>query len=430
MKAIVVTDQAAGTAGMKLVERPEPQPSINDVVVQVYASGFVNTELGWPSTWTDRLDRDRTPSIPGHELAGVVTALGYGTTGLRRLKVRKSSDGGASFGAEHTIATTNDQYEISIPAMCKRKVLIYVILGVDRSGGPRRGNVYAVWTDRDGNQADPDCGGLTAPSNTNVYFSNSTDGGTHWSPATVIHSNPSQTDQFNPWLDVDPDDGDIHVVYYDTRGDSGRSDVRLYHIRSADGGGTWVDEGQIATAPTDETTPGADEGNQFGDYNGVAVYRGAVVTAWTDRRNGASGGKEQIYTARIRTNRINADTGEAAALTISIQPAGTLKSGQTATARATVMRGNAPVAGEHVLFTILDPSIAEVAPTSAATNSAGVAQATVTARNRGNTTLTAAAAGQLAAAAVSVPALSVAGVALLALAMTLLALFRLRLRRT
>jgi NADPH:quinone reductase-like Zn-dependent oxidoreductase len=82
MKAIVVTDQAAGTAGMKLVERPEPQPSINDVVVQVYASGFVNTELGWPSTWTDRLNRDRTPSIPGHELAGVVTTLGYGTTGL------------------------------------------------------------------------------------------------------------------------------------------------------------------------------------------------------------------------------------------------------------------------------------------------------------------------------------------------------------
>src|SRR3954449_5436768 len=82
MKAIVVTDQAAGTAGMRLVERPEPQAAINDVVVQVYASGFVNTELSWPSTWTDRLDRDRTPSIPGHELAGVVTALGYGTTGL------------------------------------------------------------------------------------------------------------------------------------------------------------------------------------------------------------------------------------------------------------------------------------------------------------------------------------------------------------
>jgi NADPH:quinone reductase-like Zn-dependent oxidoreductase len=82
MKAIVVTDQAVGMAGMKLVERPEPQAAINDVVVQVHASGFVGTELGWPSTWTDRLGRERTPVIPGHELAGVVTALGYGTTGL------------------------------------------------------------------------------------------------------------------------------------------------------------------------------------------------------------------------------------------------------------------------------------------------------------------------------------------------------------
>ncbi|HLL29315.1 MAG TPA: NADP-dependent oxidoreductase [Xanthobacteraceae bacterium] len=82
MKAIVVTDQAAGTAGMKLVERPEPKAAINDVIVQIHASGFVPTELTWPSTWSDRLNRDRTPTIPGHELAGVVTALGYGTTGL------------------------------------------------------------------------------------------------------------------------------------------------------------------------------------------------------------------------------------------------------------------------------------------------------------------------------------------------------------
>jgi NADPH:quinone reductase-like Zn-dependent oxidoreductase len=82
MKAIIVTDQAAGIAGMKLVERPEPKAAINDVVIQVYASGFVGTELEWPSTWTDRLGRDRTPTIPGHELAGVVTSLGYGTTGL------------------------------------------------------------------------------------------------------------------------------------------------------------------------------------------------------------------------------------------------------------------------------------------------------------------------------------------------------------
>jgi NADPH:quinone reductase-like Zn-dependent oxidoreductase len=82
MKAIVATDQAAGTAGLTLVERPEPDPALNDVIVQVHASGFTSGELTWPSTWTDHLGRDRTPSIPGQELAGVVTALGYGTRGL------------------------------------------------------------------------------------------------------------------------------------------------------------------------------------------------------------------------------------------------------------------------------------------------------------------------------------------------------------
>jgi NADPH:quinone reductase-like Zn-dependent oxidoreductase len=91
MKAIVVTDEAAGTAGMTLVDRPGPDPvrlaslegaSYGDVVVQVHASGFTGNELEWPSTWVDRLGRDRTPSIPGHEVAGVVTALSYGTTGL------------------------------------------------------------------------------------------------------------------------------------------------------------------------------------------------------------------------------------------------------------------------------------------------------------------------------------------------------------
>jgi NADPH:quinone reductase-like Zn-dependent oxidoreductase len=82
MKAIVVTDELAGTAGMTLVEKPKPEPATNEVVVEVHAAGFTAGELTWPSTWTDRLDRDRTPSTPGQELAGVVTALGYGTTGL------------------------------------------------------------------------------------------------------------------------------------------------------------------------------------------------------------------------------------------------------------------------------------------------------------------------------------------------------------
>src|SRR3954466_3765240 len=91
MKAIVVTDKAAGTAGMKLVERPAPDAArlasleganSGDVVVEVHASGFTGNEPDGPSPWIDRRGRDRTPSIPGHEVAGVVTSLSYGATGL------------------------------------------------------------------------------------------------------------------------------------------------------------------------------------------------------------------------------------------------------------------------------------------------------------------------------------------------------------
>ena len=82
MRAIVVADESAGTGGMTLAERPDPVPAINDVVVEIHASGYVPTEVTWSSTWTDRTNRDRKQPNPGHELAGVVSALGYGTTGL------------------------------------------------------------------------------------------------------------------------------------------------------------------------------------------------------------------------------------------------------------------------------------------------------------------------------------------------------------
>lgn len=82
MKAIITTDQTAEAAGITLAERSEPTPAINDVVVEVHASGFVPAEWEWPSTWVDRSGHERTEAIIGHEFAGVVTSLGYGTTGL------------------------------------------------------------------------------------------------------------------------------------------------------------------------------------------------------------------------------------------------------------------------------------------------------------------------------------------------------------
>ncbi|MFE7504570.1 NADP-dependent oxidoreductase [Promicromonospora sp. NPDC057488] len=82
MRAITVQDQEAGIGGLALTDMPYPRAAENDVIVRVHAAGFTPGELDWPGTWVDKAGHDRRPTIPGHELSGVVAELGYGTTGL------------------------------------------------------------------------------------------------------------------------------------------------------------------------------------------------------------------------------------------------------------------------------------------------------------------------------------------------------------
>src|SRR6185437_16779839 len=82
MRAITVKDRAAGVGGLTLTDMPYPHAAENDVIVEVHAAAFTPGELDWPATWTDRAGHDRTPSVPGHEVSGVVAELGVGTTGL------------------------------------------------------------------------------------------------------------------------------------------------------------------------------------------------------------------------------------------------------------------------------------------------------------------------------------------------------------
>lgn len=82
MRALIARDRAAGYSGLTLGNMPYPHAAENDVIVEVRAAGFTPGELDWPGTWIDRAGRDRVPTIPGHDVSGVVVELGYGTTGL------------------------------------------------------------------------------------------------------------------------------------------------------------------------------------------------------------------------------------------------------------------------------------------------------------------------------------------------------------
>jgi len=80
MKAIRI-HEPAGISGLRYEEAPDPRPMIGDVLVKVDACGITHDELDWP-LWTCRNGHQRASIIPGHEVSGVVTALGPGTAGI------------------------------------------------------------------------------------------------------------------------------------------------------------------------------------------------------------------------------------------------------------------------------------------------------------------------------------------------------------
>jgi NADPH:quinone reductase-like Zn-dependent oxidoreductase len=70
-------------ARLAFEEAPSPDLGPRDVLVRVHASGVSPGELDWPGAWLDHDAAPRVPPIvPGHEVAGVVEAVGAEATGF------------------------------------------------------------------------------------------------------------------------------------------------------------------------------------------------------------------------------------------------------------------------------------------------------------------------------------------------------------
>jgi hypothetical protein len=229
--------------------------------------------------------------------AGDVFAF-FPDTGSRRLNVAKSTNGGVSFGTPVRIATGFGSFQYAIPADASRQPLIYISGGAYRTS--TKNNVYAAWNDLSG---DTGCTSGSGPGTnaastckSRIFFARSTDGGATWSAPVKVNNQSGLNDQFNQWLVVDETNGKIALMYYDTVGDSTRKSVNVYYQSSTDDGVTWSTPFKVTTVSTNETTTGADSGNQYGDYNSLSGISGTFFPSWTDRRSGAS---EEIWTAAI-----------------------------------------------------------------------------------------------------------------------------------
>lgn len=199
-----------------------------------------------------------------------------------------STDGGNSFGPTHTVSATQVAFDIAIPAQSTRGALVYPACGADTSAGPGRGTLYCSWMDE------------TASNGTDIFVSRSADGGTTWSPPLRVNDDRAgvANDQFNQWLAVDPTDGSVNVSWNDTRNDPAHVSTDIFYARSA-GGLSFGKNVQVTTAPTNETCCGAELGDQYGDYEGIAAFGGSVHPVWTDRRAAVTALDEEVFSAAI-----------------------------------------------------------------------------------------------------------------------------------
>jgi NADPH:quinone reductase-like Zn-dependent oxidoreductase len=81
MKAIR-THARGGPAQLVYEEAPVPKLGAGDALVRVHATGITPAELSWDATYQHPDGSARLPSIPGHEVSGVVAALAPEATGV------------------------------------------------------------------------------------------------------------------------------------------------------------------------------------------------------------------------------------------------------------------------------------------------------------------------------------------------------------
>jgi hypothetical protein len=126
--------------------------------------------------------------------------------------------------------------------------------------------------------------GMGTPLN-KIVMAKSTDGGRHWSGPTIVSNGGPDSQAYNHAIDV-TEDGTVVLTYYDDRNDDpsdgiATTDVWLRH--SHDGGATWEPEQHLHgpfdhyLAPISYFAPGVPRGLFLGDYAGLETITGSDV---------------------------------------------------------------------------------------------------------------------------------------------------------
>src|SRR4051812_6033526 len=215
----------------------------------------------------------------------------------------RSFDGGKTWEKQRVIASKALPFDIGIPAESFRGALEYPTCDVDRSGGVHRGRLQCSWMD------------VTTSGTTDIFSAFSDDSGATWfGPHKVTDELRFLVDRFNQWLSVDPTDASVNISFYDTRNDvtGSRYQTDIYLSQSTDGGETWRPNIRVSSESSNEhdcngvfPCSAINYGNQQGDYSGLVSFGGISHPIWTDSRlNQQACGNglrmEEVFTAAVQ----------------------------------------------------------------------------------------------------------------------------------
>ncbi len=217
--------------------------------------------------------------------------------------------GKLGFGPATVAATTNVGARKPVAPQQTRTVDAEANLVYDRSGGVHDGRVYLVYTE------------CLTPQNIDTFLviRFSDDDGRTWSSPKRVDNSDGDSTLFLPSVAVDQSDGDIAVAWYDTRSDPNDTKTQFLVAISNDGGLTFSADVPVSVGMSDASlTPanspgfalnGAGQGNQYGDYSGLAFVNGIVNPAWADNSPALAGNRDlpqfDMAAARVATARVS-----------------------------------------------------------------------------------------------------------------------------
>lgn len=207
----------------------------------------------------DCVDEDNTVegAVPAVGPNGEVYTSWSGPLGIM---FDKSTDGGVTWGSDVFVSTQPGGWDFMIPGIYRCNGMPITVCDVSNS--PYRGTIYINWSDQ-----------RNGLSNTDVFISKSTDGGTTWSPARMVNNDLTSAQQFFTWMTIDQTTGYVYTVFYDRRGTAANA-TDVYVARSTDGGETFSNfkVSQSSFTPTSSVF--------FGDYTGIAAHNRKIYPIW------------------------------------------------------------------------------------------------------------------------------------------------------